>query len=211
MKIALFGATGFTGRAVLAEALSRRFHVTALIRDPSRLSTPHPNLRFIRGDALDAGLLESVILDQDAVIQCLGIGGYGNGAPSTFVSDATRLIVQTMQKQGARRLICMSNTGVGGSHNPWIMRKVILPFFLRALIPIMDDKERMEPMVMGSGLQWTIVRFPNIVDRPARGRIKVSRDGRGISFSIAVQDAARFLVDQLTDATHLQQAVSISN
>ena len=38
MKIAILGATGWIGGAILKEALSRGHQVTALVRDPSKLS-----------------------------------------------------------------------------------------------------------------------------------------------------------------------------
>lgn len=37
MKIALIGATGFVGSALLQEALNRGHEVTALVRDPGQL------------------------------------------------------------------------------------------------------------------------------------------------------------------------------
>ena len=38
MKIVLFGATGMIGSRVLAEALRRGHEVTAVVRDPSKVT-----------------------------------------------------------------------------------------------------------------------------------------------------------------------------
>jgi hypothetical protein len=61
--------------------------------------------------------------------------------------------------------------GAGNSiaFQPWIFTKIILPSFMKWLKVIIDDKNRMEPIIMNSRLDWTIVRCPNIVDKPSKG------------------------------------------
>ena len=54
MNIALIGATGFVGSAILKEALDRGHRVTAVARDPEKL-TPHPNLRPRKADIYQEG------------------------------------------------------------------------------------------------------------------------------------------------------------
>ena len=71
----------------------------------------HKNHTLVEGNVLDAQLVASILSGQDAVIQCLGIGGKGDGKPNTFLSDATRIIVDEMQKQDIQRLVVMSNVG----------------------------------------------------------------------------------------------------
>ncbi len=50
MKIALLGATGFVGTALLSEALARGHQITAIVRDPAKLSTRHDLLTVEAGD-----------------------------------------------------------------------------------------------------------------------------------------------------------------
>ena len=52
MKIALIGASGFVGSAILNEAVSRGHSVTAIVRDTSKLN-PHPQVRAVAVDAQD--------------------------------------------------------------------------------------------------------------------------------------------------------------
>jgi putative NADH-flavin reductase len=49
MKIALIGATGFVGSAILKEALQRGHEVAAIVRNPEKL-TPHAKLHPKKGD-----------------------------------------------------------------------------------------------------------------------------------------------------------------
>ena len=213
MKLVIFGATGFSGQAILKLALSKGFQVTVLVRNKSAISIQNENLTVIQGNVLDSNDVKKALEHQDTVIQCLGVGGKGDGKPTTFISDATKTIVEEMEKQQIKRLIAMSNVGAGNSvsFQPWIFTKIILPYFMKWLKVLIDDKNRMEPLIMNSKLIWTIVRCPNIVDKAAKGTCHPTLDGKGLKLSITLGDMAEFIVEQLTDASYAKQAPSISN
>lgn len=213
MKITIFGATGFSGQAILAEALKQGHVVSILVRDASKVQIKHPNLTIVEGNVLDAPTVTSVLNYQEAVIQCLGVGGKGDGKPTTFISDATKVIVDEMQKQNIKRLIAMSNVGAGHSiaFQPWFFTKIILPYFMKWLKVIIDDKNRMEPIIMNSNLDWTIVRCPNITDKPAKGNYNATLDGKGLKLSVTLPDLSKFMVDQLTETNFNKQAPCVSN
>jgi putative NADH-flavin reductase len=172
MKIVIFGATGFSGQAILAEAVKQGHEVTLLVRDASKIQNNYNHIKIVEGNVLDPEAVASVLHHQEAVIQCLGVGGKGDGKPTTFISDATNIIVNEMHKKNIKRMIAMSNVGAGNSvaFQPWFFTKIILPYFMKWLKVIIEDKNRMEPIIMNSNLNWTIVRCPNIVDKPAKGR-----------------------------------------
>ena len=213
MKVTIFGATGFSGQAILAEALKQGHEVTILVRDTSKISIQHKNLTIVEGNVLDPQTVASVIHHQEAVIQCLGVGGKGDGKPTTFISDATKIIVDEMQKQNIKRLVAMSNVGAGNSiaFQPWFFTKIILPYFMKWLKVIIEDKNRMEPIIMNSNLDWTIVRCPNIVDKPEKGTCNATLDGKGLGLSITLPDLSKFMVDQLNQTAFIKQAPSVSN
>jgi putative NADH-flavin reductase len=197
MKVTIFGATGFSGQAILAEALKQGHEVTILVRDASKIQIKHKNLTLVEGNVLDRQTVASVIHHQEAVIQCLGVGGKGDGKPTTFISDATKVIVDEMQ-----------NSIV---FQPWFFTKIILPYFMKWLKVIIEDKNRMEPIIMNSNLDWTIVRCPNIVDKPGKGTCNATLDGKGLKLSITLPDLSKFMVDQLNQTAFIKQAPSISN
>src|SRR6184192_2299753 len=72
MKLLILGATGGTGRALLAQALAQGHFVTALARNPGKIKTVHTNLRVLRGDILDYASVETAVDGQDAVLSALG-------------------------------------------------------------------------------------------------------------------------------------------
>ena len=213
MKVVIFGASGFSGQAILKEALSQNHQVSILVRNKSSISIHDKNLTIIEGNVLNRIIVSELVQKQDAVIQCLGVGGKGNGKPTTFISDATKIIVEEMEKHGVKRFIAMSNVGAGNSiaFQPWIFNKIILPYFMKWLKVIIDDKNRMEPLIMNSQLDWTIVRCPNIVDKTAKGRCDATLDGKRLKLSVTLGDMAVFMIQQLTDSYFSKQAPSISN
>jgi putative NADH-flavin reductase len=71
-RILIVGATGGTGRQLVAQALERGYAVTAFARDPSKLRVSHPQLRVIQGDVLDESSVNTAMLGQDAVLSALG-------------------------------------------------------------------------------------------------------------------------------------------
>ncbi len=213
MKVTIFGATGFSGQAILANSIKQGHEVTILVRDASKIPIKHQNLTIVEGNVLNTQTVASVLHHQEAVIQCLGVGGKGDGKPTTFISDATKIIVNEMQNQKIKRLIAMSNVGAGNSiaFQPWFFTKIILPYFMKWLKVIIEDKNRMEPIIMNSNLDWTIVRCPNIVDKPAKGRCNATLDGKGLKLSITLSDLSKFIVDQLKPTAFIKQAPSVSN
>lgn len=213
MKVTIFGATGFSGQAILADSIKQGHEVTILVRDASKIPIKHQNLTIVEGNVLNPQTVASVLHHQEAVIQCLGVSGKGDGKPTTFISDATKVIVDEMQKQQIKRLIAMSNVGAGNSiaFQPWFFTKIILPYFMKWLKVIIEDKNRMEPIIMNSNLDWTIVRCPNIVDKPAKGRCNATLDGKGLKLSITLSDLSKFMVDQLKQTVFIKQAPSVSN
>lgn len=212
MKVAIFGATGIVGSAITKEALSQGYEVTILTRDAKRVKETSSRLTVIEGSVTDRATVRKVLEGQDAVIQSLGIGGKGDGKPTTLVSEANKLIMEEMKRMKVRRLIAISVIGAGDSWKflPWIYRK-LTPIMMKWFKAIIDDKNRMEPMIERSGLDWTIVRCTTVKESPTKGHITASLDGKGVKFSIAAPDMAKFVVSQLSDNRFMFKTPVISN
>ncbi|MFN9150756.1 MAG: NAD(P)-dependent oxidoreductase [Bacteroidota bacterium] len=209
MTLAIFGATGLTGGLVLAKALEQGHEVVALVRDPSRVSLNHPQLTVLGGSPTAPEDVERCIKGADVVIHCLGIGGKGDGRTTTLVSDSVKVVLSAMAKHGVQRIVCMSNVGAGGS-GTWFANRIVLPLFVRWLLPIIEDKDRMEEALRVSSVEWVSVRLPNIVEGPEKP-LRLSRDGRGIGLSVTAASTARFLLQQVSSSEWVRSAPSISN
>ena len=210
MKLAIFGSTGMCGKAVLAKAVLRGYEVTVLDRLAERAARSPKTIRVVVGDALDPNAVRDTIKGADAVVQCLGVGGMGDGRVNNLVPDATRIIVEAMKAQGVRRIVCASNVGVPGS-GALFFRWVLIPLFARKLLPILKAKVKMEEILRESGLDWTAVRLPALTEKPDRKTLKVSAEGRSTGFSITIGDTADFMLDIIEERQFVGAAVAISN
>lgn len=98
MKVAIFGATGIIGSAITKETLAQGYEVTVLTRDAKRVKEASSKLTVIEGTVTDRATVRKVLEEQDAVIQSLGIGGKGDGNPTTFVSEANKMVMEEMKR-----------------------------------------------------------------------------------------------------------------
>lgn len=142
MKIAVFGATGGTGRKIVEQALDRGDQVTVLVRNPARLSAKAKQAKIITGDVLDLQNVQATILGADAVAVSLGSR---SDSPEYTVSQGTKNIITAMKAQNVQRLVVVTTLGLGESKNqvPTAF-KFVMKTVMRKIIA---DKERQESFV----------------------------------------------------------------
>jgi putative NADH-flavin reductase len=206
MKILVLGATGGTGRLLVSQGLARDFQVTALARDPGKLTATHPRLTALQGDVSDAGAVARAVRGQEAVISALGASSPSRRYPA--FTAGIRNLVAAMESGGVSRLIYQSFLGVAGGR-----RQLRFPF--RTVVPLLlpgsiADHEENEARIRSSSLAWTIVRPPKMNDQPARGDARSGEDIRATPLpSIPRADVAAFMLDQLTDPRYVRRAPAI--
>jgi len=208
VKLVIFGSTAGTGRKLVEQALEQGHDVSAFARTPEKIEDlEYPNLRVIQGDVLDSAAVEAAVAGQEAVLCTIGAGA----RRTTLREDATRNIVQAMDRTGVQRLICQSSLGVGDSRANLgsFTKHVIVGLFLRHAFA---DHERQEAVIKQSSLKWTIVRPPHLLDTPRTG---VYRHGfpptdKNIKGQISRADVADFMLKQLTDDSYLQSTPGVS-
>ena len=208
MKIVIFGASGGTGRELVAQALGQGHHVTAQVRSPEKLADlEHPQLVVMRGDVLDQADVDRAVEGQEAVLCAIGAGA----ERTTLREDGTRHIVTAMETTGLKRLVCLSSLGVGDSRAnlPFFTKHVIVGVFLRHAFA---DHERQEAVVRDSSLDWVIVRPPHLKDGPRTGEYRhgFTPTDRAIKGEISRADVADFMLHQLTDDSYIRQSPGLS-
>ncbi len=198
MKLAVFGATGKSGQALVAQALAGGHEVVALARDPSKLA-PRDRLTVVRGDARDGAPVRETLDNCDAAVSLLG---NFNRQPNTEVSDMTRTICAAMAEVQVRRLVVVTTIGVGDSFGP--LRSIVFKAVIRFVAKeIWRDRERQEAVVRDSGLDWTIVRPGGLTDGAPTGRWTLI-DGGGAQpkkVSIARADLVTALLEIVGDVS----------
>jgi nucleoside-diphosphate-sugar epimerase len=109
MAIALTGATGFVGRAVLRELIAAG-HYPACLRRGTANSLPDPMLREVTGDLHDNDALFSLMQGTDTVIHVAGAVSARNDAAFFHTNlEGTRNVVAAARQAGVRRFIHISS------------------------------------------------------------------------------------------------------
>jgi putative NADH-flavin reductase len=188
LSVAVLGATGGTGKHVVAAALTAGHEVTAVVRRPGRFEPASGLREAVWSDVADGAALVGALGGSDVVISVLGGAEKG---PTTVCTDAMRAAVPAMTAAGVTRLIAVSAHGVLETHD-----RSLYSLAVWAGVPErMKDKESMEPLIVGSPLDWTIVRPPALTDTSAGGRYEVGEDlSIRLWHSIGRADLAAFLV-----------------
>lgn len=101
MKIALIGATGFVGSAILKEALDREIEVTAIVRHPEKLQT-QKNLTIAKGDVMDPDKLTEIFKGNDVVVSAYNAGWANPDLYNEFLKGS-QIIQEAVKKSGVKR------------------------------------------------------------------------------------------------------------
>jgi len=208
-RILIIGATGGTGRQLVAQALERGFAVTALVRNPSKLPAKHAQLAVVRGDVLDYASVESAMRGQEAVVCALGHSRYYT-QPRTL-SDGTRNILRAMEAHGLRRFVCETSLGIGDS--AWRLGIYYTLFTIPVILPLYFwDKARQERIIARSDVDWVIVRPGALTNGERRGRVRHGSSVGDLLWTVRVSraDVADFMLNQLESDTYLRAAAGVA-
>jgi putative NADH-flavin reductase len=110
MNIALIGATGFVGSAVLNEALNRGHKVTAIARDTSKIAVKNDNLTVVIADVYDTEALVKVLTGHDAIVNTFNAGWTNPNLYDDFIKGSES-IQQAVKLSGVKRLLVVGGAG----------------------------------------------------------------------------------------------------
>jgi Putative NADH-flavin reductase len=109
MKVALIGASGFVGSAILKELLQRGHQVTAIVRNREKI-TPAENVTAVAADMLNEAEVSKAIADHDAVISAYNAGWANPNLYHEFLKGS-QAIQEGVRKSGVKRLIVVGGAG----------------------------------------------------------------------------------------------------
>ncbi|MFE9027492.1 NAD(P)-dependent oxidoreductase [Streptomyces iakyrus] len=105
-----FGATGGVGQEIVRQALTAGHQVTAIVRDPARLTVTGAGLDVFRADLAGAEALRPAVTGWDAVSAGLGARSRKHAGDATRL---TRTVLDAMEAEGVRRLPAISAAPIG--------------------------------------------------------------------------------------------------
>jgi hypothetical protein len=220
MRLTIFAATGGIGRHLLEQAIAGGHDVTAVVRNPNKLTA---DVRTVTADLAvpDVAALRSAVDGADAVLSGLGPR---SSAEYGITSGGTRAIVEAMRATDVRRVVVISVAGISAVATPthpnpprdpgvgFFMRTVLRPIAMARLGKHYVDVALMEDILRDSGLDWTAVGVPLLTDKPPRGscRTAYGQSVRG-GLRITRADAAHFMLQVIEQPGTIGQSIAIAN
>ncbi len=214
MHIVLYGATGHIGARILSELLSRRHQVTAITRDPEKL-TENAGLTVQQGDLSDTSQMAESIAGAEAVVSAYG----PPAGHEDQVLGVTRRLIEAVQ-----RVSQQANSGhatrlvmVGGAGSLEVAPGVKLmdaPNFPENYRTIAEAHARALDLLRASSIDWTSLSPSAVIEpgertgkfRLAQDKLLTTSDGGS---RISMEDFAIALVEELEQPQHRRQRFTV--
>ena len=206
-RLAIFGATGRTGRLLLGLSESKALQVNALARLSDSLSNLKNPPTVTKGTITDPKAVETVVAGSDAVLCALG---RDKSSPPDLMTVASRNMVSAMSDSGIRRIVVLTNTAIVDQADSLSLQHKLLRGALSvANGSLKRDSVAAAKIISDSGLDWTLVRAPVLTDGPRTGAYRVGRLDRGIPLRVSRADVAEFMLSCVLDWRYVREMPAI--
>ena len=211
MKIALIGATGFVGSAILKEALDRGHEVAAIVRNPDKV-IPHAKLHPKKGDVYNENEVARLVTGHDAVISAFN-PGWTNPNMYDLQVKGTRAIIDGVKKAGVKRLLFVG--GAGSLEVKPGVQSVDLPEFPAEYKQgALATREALNLLHNEPSLDWSFLSpsadlFPG--QRTGKFRLGTDQllaDAQGES-RISVEDYAMAMIDEVEKSKYIRRCFTV--
>ena len=215
MKIAVVAATGRGGSTAVAELVRRGHEVVAIARDIGKLPPDLPaTVTPIQDDLSDVDRLAEALTGVDAVISAVGAPRDRLDVDTDILVRTSAQVIEAVRKAGAPRLLV-----VGGCGSLWFSPGLLVvdsDYWPKNLVPIARSHMRLLESLKASGLNWTYVSPPMMIDLGERtgtyrtGKDDLVIDENGKSW-MSFEDYAIALVDELEKPAHERARFSVGH
>jgi putative NADH-flavin reductase len=213
MKIALFGATGTIGQRILREALERGHYVTAIARNPSRISEKNEKLQTATGDATDADSIAKAVAGHDVVISTIGPSQPEDNL--NIVIDAAHSLLEGLASAGVKRLLI-----VGGAASLEVAPGVLLidspdfPAAWKGIAQAQSDALEVYRSTQ-TDIDWTYISPAALIEpgertgkyRTSDNQLVVNEKGES---KISTEDYAVALLDEVENPQHRRKRFTVA-
>ncbi|KAM0238315.1 hypothetical protein ACHAP5_008720 [Fusarium lateritium] len=222
MHFFLLGATGRTGKQVVAELLSQNHTAIALVRKSANI-TPQPGLTIVTGSPLSKDDIRSALkatpgqLPTAAIMTLNAVRKSESPfaaplSPPRFLADSCANACEVLKEAGIHRFVIMSTAGVGDS---WAK----LPLLSRAFMGLtnvkhaLEDHGLLDEEIRQTLLDWTLVRAVRLEFDTANKKDMETLGSTGVGMTMAdrasVGNVARFLVKAAVQGLFIKEAVVV--
>jgi len=214
-RLLVLGASGQTGQNLIKQALQRDHHVTALVRDPTKIEIENENLDVAKCNIFDKEELKQHVEKADVVMSCLGFA-LAWSEPVPQFREISMNLSEVMKEFGKRRVIFMHSWYTNRdawSTASFIMRNVFLRLVIGQVLAGMRLSEQF--LETTDHLDYTCVLPAGLSNEPVTEKpFTVNDDGQsivpGCPSMINRADVARYMLDVIDDESSYRKIRAIA-
>lgn len=212
-NVALIGASGFVGTAILNELLHRGHKVTAIVRNPEKVSVRHDSLAVVKADVSDIDAVVEACKGKDAVVSA-----YNPGWANPDIYEETLrnypLILEAVKRSGVARLLCVGGAGtLFCAPGLRVVDSGVIPESIMGGVKSLGEFY-LNTLLNERGLDWVFFSPAGTLEPGERtckfrlGKDDLIVDADGNSH-ISVEDYAVAMVDELENPAHHYERFTI--
>ncbi len=210
MKVAIIGATGFVGSALLKEAVARGHAVTALVSQPSKVPASE-KVVAVQADVLAEDDLASKLKGHDAIISAFS--GHAQTDVLGYYVKGIESIVSAAKTAGVPRLLLVG--GAGGLEVAPGVQLIDTPQFPAQWKATAEGARQAVNMLRrDEELDWTVLAPSAHLEAGERtgqfrlGKDALLADAEGHSH-ISLPDYALAMINELEQPTHSRSRFTV--
>lgn len=217
-QVALIGASGYVGHAILNELLERGWHVKALVRNPQNITIKNPALSVEKVDVSDEQALVAALQGCPLVISA-----YNPGWANPDIYEDTlknyKKILDAARAAHVRRLLI-----VGGAGSLFVAPGLRLMDTGKVPEAILPGVRSLAEFYLGTlmredGIDWVFFSPAGVLGNADRtpgvrtGKYRLGKDDLIVdadgNSTISVEDYAKAMVDELESPAHHKERFTI--
>lgn len=185
---------------LVERCLARGYDVSALVREPAKFRYAD-RVRVVQGTAFDADAIRRTVAGAEVVLSALGARSLKK---EDVLERAVPLIVEAMRAEGVRRIIVLGSAGAledslkkQAAWRRWFVQKIVYNTVLKWAVASQIAQWK---VLSASGLDFTMVMPPMLLDAKGRGLGRLQVDGEALPLGgsrIARADVADFMMAQV--------------
>jgi putative NADH-flavin reductase len=203
MKVAIIGATGFVGSALLKEAVARGHDVTALVSDPSRVPAAS-QVHAVQSDVLAQDDLAGKLKGHAAVISAFS--GHAQTDVLGYYLKGIQSIVAAVKQAGVPRLLLVGGAG-GLEVSPGVQLIDTLQFPAAWKGTAEGARQALNLLRQEQHLDWTVLAPSAHLEPGERtGKFRLGTDALLVDAEghshVSLADYAVAMMDELEQPAH---------
>jgi len=207
IKIAVLGGGGRTGKYLIAQLIEKGYHINVLLRKPETFQIKSPLIQIIKGDALDFNVVSNLIDGCQAIISTIG---QRPGEP-LVAEQATRNILRAMTTFGVKRYLLVAGINIDTPFDKKGHKTIIATDWMKLNYPVIQkDRQKAYGLLVGSTINWTLVRVPFIEFNNVIGDVTADLSDC-LGDKVTAGNIAKFLIEHLFDNSYDNKAPFIYN